>query len=119
MPQLRLEYSANVLEKNNMTQLFEACHKTLVEILPTDIKTCKSRAIECESFYVGDGNPKNAFVHVALKVLPGRDAEVLKKVGEVIMDILKNYFSQSLQAFNLQITLEVMELEKTYFKVAS
>lgn len=119
MPQLRLEFSSNVLEKNNFSKLFEKCHSTLEKMLPTEISSCKSRAIECERFYVGNGNSHNAFVHVSLKVLPGRDAEILQTVGEKIMELLLNHFSDSLQQLKLQITLEIMELERTYFKIAS
>lgn len=119
MPQLRLEFSSNVLEKTNMTSLFHECHLILEKTLPTQINTCKSRAIECDLFYVGNGNQNNAFVHVSLKVLPGRDVETLKKLGEVMMDLFQKYFADSMQKLNLQITLEIMELEKTYFKVAS
>jgi 5-carboxymethyl-2-hydroxymuconate isomerase len=119
MPQLRLEFSSNILEKSNLTHLFQECHVMLEKMLPTNISTCKSRATECATFYVGDGNPQNAFVHVSLKVLPGREAEILKNVGETMMGLLQKHFAHSLQALKLQITLELMELEKTYFKFAS
>ena len=112
MPQLRLEFSPNIIEKNNMANLFQECHSILEKMLPTDINTCKSRAIECETFYVGDGNSNNAFVHVSLKVMPGRDEDVLKNVGETMMGLLQQHFSNSLQKLRLQITLEIMELEK-------
>lgn len=119
MPQLRLEYSSNVIEKNNFSELFRAAHAMLSEKLPTEINTCKSRAIECGTFYIGDGHSDRGFVHVSLKVLPGRGEEILKNVGESMMEILKNYFSDSQKKLKLQITLELMELKKTYFKFAS
>jgi 5-carboxymethyl-2-hydroxymuconate isomerase len=115
MPQLRLEYSANIIEKNNMASLFQECHSILEKMLPADINACKSRAIECSNYYVGNGHPENAFVHLSLAVLPGRKTETLKNTGEMIHGILKSHFSQSFKKLNLQITLEVRELG-LYFK---
>ena len=119
MPQLILEYSSNVIEKNNLNNLFQECHSLLEKMLPTDISSCKSRSIERQNYYVGNGEPNNAFVHISLKIMPGRTPDTLKDIGDNIMAILKRYFEKSFENLNLQVTLEIMELQKTYFKVAS
>lgn len=116
MPQLILEHSANIFEKQNLTKLFQTLHQLLTENLPTQLANCKSRAIEYTTYYVGDGNPNHAFVHINLKVLPGRDFATLQNTGEKIMEESKNYFTESAQKLNLQISLEISELEKIYFK---
>ncbi len=119
MPQLTLEFSANILEKNNMTSLFKQCHALLAHALPTELASCKSRAIESSFYCVGDGQPNHAFVHVSLKVMPGRSVETLKNVGDKMMKILKDNFSESLKKLHLQLTVEISELQKTYFKITS
>jgi 5-carboxymethyl-2-hydroxymuconate isomerase len=116
MPHLTLEFSANILEKNNMTSLFKECHVMLAHALPSELARCKSRAIESSFYYVGDGQPNNAFVHVSLKVMPGRSFDTLKNVGDNMMKILKDNFSESLKKLHLQITVEISDLQKTYFK---
>ena len=88
-------------------------------MLPTDINSCKSRAIECHHFYIENGAPNNGFVHVSLKIMPGRSFDTLKNLGDNMMTVLKNYFAISLKKLNMQITLEIMELQKTYFKITS
>jgi 5-carboxymethyl-2-hydroxymuconate isomerase len=102
-----------------MANLFQECHSILEPTLPTDIASCKSRSIECHSYYLGNGEPNNAFVCVSLKVMPGRSIDTLKNAGDKIMLALKNYFASSLEKLNLQITLEIIELQKTYFKITS
>ncbi len=47
MPHLILEHSDNLIKKTSFHALFRECHETLVRILPTELKGCKSRAIEC------------------------------------------------------------------------
>ena len=36
-----------------------------------------------------------------------------------LMDLLKNYFAKSLKKLNLQVTLEIIELQKNYFIITS
>ncbi len=118
MPHLILEFSANIIEKNNITELFQQCHTILADMLPTDIAGCKSRAVECNTNTIGNGDLENAFVHMTLKVMPGRTIDILNDVGNRLMEIMTDYFSGSLKELHLQITLEICHLE-TYFKVNS
>lgn len=115
MPFLTLELSNNIIEKNNLNDLFSACHTLLVTHLPTTMQHCKSRAFICDSFYIGDDDSNNALIHMILKILPGRAEEVLQNVGKKLLELLSQHFAESLQKFNLQITLEIVEIQR-YFK---
>ncbi len=117
MPHLILEYSANIIEKKNLTTLLKKCHKTLAEMLPTDVTSCVSRAIECNTFCVGEGFEKNAFIHVSLKVKAGRTEETLQNAGNEVLEVLSDYFAETAKRFHLQITMEIGELSPFYFKL--
>lgn len=117
MPHLTLEYSSNIIEQDNFTFLFQQCHKLLAEKLPTELASCKSRAFECKTFLVGDGHVSNAFIHVDLKVMPGRTQDNLQNIGQNLMELFTNHFLHSMKKLNLQITLEVSDLQLHYFKV--
>ena len=119
MPQLILEYSANIIEKENLINLFQQCHEFLAKSLPTELASCRSRAIKCENYCIGDSAVANAFVHISLKVMPGRSKDTLDSVGQSMMNILTRYFEKSLQQLKLQISLEIIELQPTYFKIRS
>jgi 5-carboxymethyl-2-hydroxymuconate isomerase len=119
MPHLTLEYSSNVLEKSNLNQLFAELTRLIAENLPTDITGCKCRAIELTDYYIGDGEENQAFVHIGLKVLRGRDADTLRAVGTKMMEATRTYFTESFKKFSTQLTLEVMELAPYYFKFSS
>jgi 5-carboxymethyl-2-hydroxymuconate isomerase len=116
MPQFILEYSENVIEQDHLPALLQKINFYLTDVLPADIHACKSRAIKQTIFCVGEGQPSNAFIHGTLKIMPGRTFEKLTEAGNGIMDILKSHFSESAKQLNLQITLEIDELQKTYFK---
>lgn len=115
MPHLILEYSANVIEPD-FSELFRECHQLLANQLPTQIKSCKSRAIKCLNYYVGEGVANSAFVHMTLKIMPGRSQEVLQTAGQELLILLKKYFSESCQQLNLGFSVEINELTLPYAK---
>jgi 5-carboxymethyl-2-hydroxymuconate isomerase len=116
MPHLILEYSENVIEDMEFSELFKECHELLVERLPTSLKSCKSRAYQCEDYYVGDGHADNAFVHLSIRIMPGRARELLQSVGETLLALLKKYFSESLKKLKLEMSIETIEGHEPYFK---
>lgn len=116
MPHLILEYSANVSEPD-FCGFFRECHQLLTNALPTELKTCKSRAIKYQDFYVGDGDAHNAFVHLTLKIMPGRSMKVLQTVSQALLELLKKYFSESFKRGNLKISIEINELAQPYISI--
>lgn len=119
MPQLTLEYSSNIIEKTQMPALFQKCHTILAEMLPADINACKSRAIECSDFYIGNGEKTHAFVYLKIQVLPIRTQAVREATANAILPVLKEHFYASLNALALQIIVEMSELSSIYLKVTA
>lgn len=116
MPHLILEYSDNIVEDNDFIDLFTKCHTVLVNKLSTQLSNCKSRAIKHKNFYLSDGNNQNAFIHVNLKIVAGRNVELLQQTGQELLTLIKNHFSESASQLNLQFSLEINELSELYFK---
>lgn len=119
MPQITLEYSENILEKDQIKEVLKKIHEILSKILPTDINTCKSRAYACDTYLVGDGDENRAFIHCTVKVLNNRSKEVKDQAAKEVLQFFKMFFAHSLKQFPTQITIELTELSELYFKVAS
>lgn len=118
MPHLVLEYSNNIKEKASFEPLFYQLHQILVSVCSASLESCKSRAVPHKIFYVGDGNPKNAFVHLEIRLADGRSLKIREEAGRQILQILGEYFSKSLRDLNLQITVESTEFPRNlYFKI--
>ena len=113
MPHFILEHSSNV--KTDFSQLFKQCHDILAKGLPTDLSHCYSRAIPCEVFYVADGAADKAFVHVTLKIMPGRTKDTLQTVGKNLLEALKKAFAESAKKFNIAISLQIVELHSDFY----
>ncbi len=118
MPQITLECSDNIIEKNMHPLLLEI-HHLLSERLPTELSSCKSRVIRINHYLVGDGASQNAFVHLTISVLKGRSEELLKSIAQTILEKLKISFHESLLILNVQLTIAMQDLPNVYLKDAS
>ena len=110
MPHIILEHSSNILEKDNFSDFFSDAHDMLVEKISANINACKSRAISCNNYYICDGNINNSFIHITLKIMPGRTKEQKEEVSVSLFNLLKSFFKRSLEDQNLQISVEIVDL---------
>ncbi|PWY55051.1 hypothetical protein DGG96_13980 [Legionella qingyii] len=115
MPHLILELSNNI-DSQHLNQLFDKLHQMLAEKLPTQLSNCRSRCVVHPLFYIGDQSPANAFVHLTLKMLPGRDDAKKKSIGKELFDLLDNFFRTGQNELNIMLSVEVLDLDNHYFK---
>lgn len=118
MPQIILECSDNILEKD-MTSLLLQIHQLLTDKLPTQLQSCKSRVLRHQDYVVANNDEKNAFVHLSIGVLKGRSHELLNSIATTILQLLKTSFSLSLAELNLQLSIAIRDLPDVYEKYDS
>jgi 5-carboxymethyl-2-hydroxymuconate isomerase len=120
MPHAILEYSDNILDDADFPHLFSRLHRILVEAGKCRLDDIKSRAIGCEYFRVGDGDERNAFAHLTLCVLEGRDVEALQSLGEACLELLQEFYGMSLEEQRCDLTVEIRPMRRdSYFKISS
>ena len=71
----------------------------------------RTRAFESTYFRVGDGRPENAFVHVVLRIRPGRAPDVKRQLGKSVFDAACEFLEPVFGASPLGLTLEVQEFD--------
>ena len=116
MPHLIMQYSENIIEEISFSDLFTCCHLLLEDMLPTDISTCSSRAVRFSNYWIGNGEADNAFIYVNIKVMPGREMSSLTNISNKVLEVFKDYFKESINKLNLQLSVEIVELKETYCK---
>jgi 5-carboxymethyl-2-hydroxymuconate isomerase len=118
MPHAILEYSQNILEAIDHHALFARLHDLMVSSGPISIADIKSRVYRADHFYIADGNPQNAFVHLRIEVLEGRDLAVRKAISEGALALLEEFYSDSVGHLQCQLSVEVREMARdTYSKI--
>lgn len=120
MPHLVLEVSSNIIETNEKIKtILQECQNLLVDKLPTKLSSCKSRLVLHEIFVLGDNHSENAFVHLSVRVLKGRQASLLNETAVDLKNVLSNGFAKSLGHLKLGISVEITELTDHYASVSA
>ena len=114
MPQVTLEYSANINDFNAQ-ELFSKLHTILGKI--ANIEGCKSRAIRHDDFYIGHGREENALIYLRIGLITGREESVKEDIGQQCYDCLTEFFAPIIKdnGLNCEPSVEVAELG-LYFK---
>lgn len=115
MPHLILECSDKIAGSIKFDPLFNHLHQYLAENLPTQVNSCKSRVAIRDHYYIGNNYEKNLFIHLTLKILPGRTDETKNKVCTHIHNFLKDLIEKQ-GIDNTSISVELLELSPYYVK---
>lgn len=115
MPQIIVEHSDNI-NVMRVKETLPLIHSILVQMLPTDIATCKSRLMTHDHFLMAEGHPKKGFVHVDIKILSGRDEALVKSISERILLDLKQHFQDQQADVKIGLSVAIDLLPHSYCK---
>lgn len=90
MPTVRIQYTDNIQISDKLNNFAKNLHTTLVEIIKTDIHTCRTLFYPCKNYVVGDSSSNfDGFIQLEIDILPGRSPELRKKLGNILLNDLK------------------------------
>lgn len=110
MPHFIMEYSANLDDDLDIPALFEKLNETAIATGVFPIGGIRSRAVRCEHFRVGEGDPNNCFIHLTSKVGSGRTPETLKDAADKIFAVFTAELQPIFEKRYLSIGFEMQEL---------
>lgn len=116
MPHIILECSDNIIE-SDLKPICIEIQNVLVDKLSTQLESCKCRIIRHKDYVLGDGDIANAFVHLCVSIMPGREQSLINTISEFLLERLKVFFQISLNQLNLQISIRMNELPIGYRKL--
>ena len=107
MPHIILEYSGNIEDKMALDSLIEKVHATAVETGIFPLGGLRVRAARRDHYKIADGHPDNGFIHVELKIGPGRDRETkiaaLNQIFGTVEDHLKPLHENGPLAMSIEL----------------
>ena len=107
------EYSANLpAAQLDLPGLMEKMHAAAADSGIFPLAGLRSRALRCEDFRVGDGNPDNGFLNLSMKVGAGRDLDTRMAIGRTLFDILIAHLQPLFDSRGLAVSFEMRELEE-------
>lgn len=115
MPHIIVEYTDNIKTEAAINTLLKKINETLIaegSVFPTG--GLRSRAIELKDYFIADGAEDDAFVHVTMKIGPGRSTEVKEAVCERLFQMIEEHFFDLFAKRYLALSMELCEFNKTY-----
>ena len=110
MPHIIVEYSDHLAL--DIPNLLEDLHNDLAPRDTVDINMIKTRAIPVKDCVIGDDQTANSFMHIALKLLPGRNEELKKEMTQGLFDIASKHIKNP-----CKLTVETLAIEaESYIK---
>jgi len=107
------EYSANLpAEVLDLPALMEKIHTAAADTGVFSLSGMRSRAIRCEEFRLGDGDPAKGFLNLSMKVGSGRERETRRQCGEMLFDILVEHLRPLFDQMPLAVSFEMRELDE-------
>ena len=116
MPHFTIEYSANLDQRLDMTEVVEVVRRAAIETGIFPLGGIRVRAVRCEDYAIADGNPDLGFLDMVLRLGEGRDLATRKQAGEHIFKALSAHldpvFAQS--KFALSFDMQINDKETSW-----
>ncbi|MEV8377138.1 hypothetical protein AB0P21_30635 [Kribbella sp. NPDC056861] len=109
MPQISVEYSEALTDAFDRRGFALALHPQAAELISSTVSGFKTRFRTTGETVIGGGDPGEAMIHIDLAILPGRDAELKARLGELTLGILTDHLRPA-TGLNTQVTVEVRDL---------
>ena len=116
MPHFTIEYSANLDAHVDIAKVVEVIRQAAVETGIFPLGGIRVRAIRCEHYAVGDGNPQFGFLDLVLRLGEGRDLSTRKKAGDDIFRALSAYLDPVFAGckFALSFDMQINDRETSW-----
>jgi len=110
MPHAIVEYSANLEDKLDMDGLIDAIHEACIGTGVFPLTGMRTRGARRDHYKIANGKIDACFIHLQLKLGPGREEEVKKKAMEDVFGALQNYVQPLMDKSPLALSIEIFEL---------
>lgn len=111
MPHITIEYSANLESDVDPARLVTAVHDAALATGIFELGAVRTRAERRDLYAVADRDPGNAFVAVAARIGPGRDAETRRRFAAAILEAVEAETRDAFARRGLALSVEVMEID--------
>ena len=116
MPHFSIEYSANIEDTVDISEVCEVVRRAAVETGIFPVGGIRVRAIACRHYAIADGNAQFGFLAMVLRLGEGRDLATRKKAGEHIFKALSSYLDPVFAGspFALSFDMQINDKETSW-----
>jgi len=112
MPHLNIEYSANLADTLDIQALVDRIHETALETGIFPLGGVRTRAEARTHYRIANGDPSAAYIHMVVRIGPGRDEQTRRDAGERIFGALCDFTDPIYQSRPLALSFELQEIPR-------
>src|SRR4051794_37027637 len=111
MPNVVVEYSANIADEADIPGLLKAITTTVISAGQGAFPTAgiRARAYRCDDYVIADGHASYAFVSINVRVAKGRAEEDKKRTFDAVFEAVKAHLDPVDRDWTLAISMDVEE----------
>jgi 5-carboxymethyl-2-hydroxymuconate isomerase len=112
MPHLNIEYSANLDGALDIQALVDRIHETALETGIFPLGGVRTRAEPRSHYRIANGNPDAGYIHMLVRIGPGRDEQTRRDAGEQIFGALCAFTEELYASRPLALSFELHEIPR-------
>lgn len=111
MPHITIEYSANLAEHHDIDALLQVVHAAAIEhgLPPAD--GLRTRGERRDHYVIADGSDDLAFVAIAIRIGPGRDAATKTSFIETLLNAAEAHIASQQGPLAIAWSIELNEID--------
>ncbi|MEE1807837.1 5-carboxymethyl-2-hydroxymuconate Delta-isomerase [Streptomyces sp. BE133] len=114
MPQITVDYSAELDDSFDRRGFALALHPLVAETVTTKIAGCKTRFRRIEEFVAGDAATGDAVLNISIALLPGRTDELKAQLTDSVLELLAAHLKPV--DVTVHASAETRDLDPSYRK---
>tara|TARA_B100001250_G_scaffold35075_1_gene28279 strand:+ start:1956 stop:2381 length:426 start_codon:yes stop_codon:yes gene_type:complete len=111
MPHIFIEYSANLEEHIDVTEMLQTVHDAASAHPSVPLAGLRTRAIRSEQFLIANGNSANMFVAVIARLNGGRGLEPLIEIRDLLNEAIQRSLADLMQEEPIAVSVEVQPID--------
>ncbi|MFC9621626.1 5-carboxymethyl-2-hydroxymuconate Delta-isomerase [Streptomyces sp. NPDC056930] len=115
MPQITVDYSAELDDSFDRRGFALALHPLVAETVTTKIAACKTRFRRVEEFVAGDTAAGDAVLNISIALLPGRTEELKAQLTDSVLELLAVHL-KPVDGVTVHASAETRDLDPSYGK---
>lgn len=116
MSSITVEYSAALTDAFDTTGFALALHPTAAELIGSALPDFKTHFHSITEAVIRNGDATEAMVHMDLAILPGRDADLKTRLGDLTLAMLCEHVKPG-TGLNIQVTVEIRDIASYHKRV--
>lgn len=113
MPHLIIEYSRNLEEDCKIADLVGAVHKVARASDLFNPAAVRTRAIPVDDYLIADGDPSLAYIHLYVRIKPGRPPEKKMDFGRTVHQAVREFLAPTFRNRGIAFNVEVQDVAET------